>query len=323
MSNAKISIILIYKNNEDKIKYCLESIFNQKFCDYELICINNGSEDKSEEIVQEYKENRENVILINFPTERDIQQAQKSGLDLANGDYVCFIDPEQVIYENFPGGIKADSFTNLPSNIKIENGRIYKRDFLENQDILDTIIENKLTLYLQKMQECVKNFENTVNLNIDKVQKTVIENVESKLYITNLRTEQLEKIVYEKEINQNKLVDDKIKEIYNLQENTRNDIYNDMSKIYEYINTEISKRIEEINKVYNEITNCYKYSEELNNKSKEQTENNKKEMFSNFENITDEISLRYSNIIKLMDIQTEELNKKLEEVKEELSKLQS
>ena len=37
MSNAKISIILIYKNNEDKIKYCLESIFNQKFCDYELI----------------------------------------------------------------------------------------------------------------------------------------------------------------------------------------------------------------------------------------------------------------------------------------------
>ena len=60
MSNAKISIILIYKNNEDKIKYCLESIFNQKFCDYELICINNGSEDKSEEIVQEYKENREN-----------------------------------------------------------------------------------------------------------------------------------------------------------------------------------------------------------------------------------------------------------------------
>ena len=194
---------------------------------------------------------------------------------------------------------------------------------MENQDILDTIIENKLTLYLQKMQECVKNFENTVNLNIDKVQKTVIENVESKLYITNLRTEQLEKIVYEKEINQNKLVDDKIKEIYNLQENTRNDIYNDMSKIYEYINTEISKRIEEINKVYNEITNCYKYSEELNNKSKEQTENNKKEMFSNFENITDEISLRYSNIIKLMDIQTEELNKKLEEVKEELSKLQS
>ena len=58
---SKVSIIVPVYNTEQYLKRCIDSILSQTFKDFELILINDGSTDKSLEIMQEYKLNTNNI----------------------------------------------------------------------------------------------------------------------------------------------------------------------------------------------------------------------------------------------------------------------
>ena len=62
---CEISIIIPIYNGEKYIENCIESILNQSFKDFELILINDGSTDNSQEIVERYQE-RYNFIRVYF-----------------------------------------------------------------------------------------------------------------------------------------------------------------------------------------------------------------------------------------------------------------
>ncbi len=80
-------------NSEKWIKYAIDSILNQTFSNFELIIIDDGSTDKTLEILHEY-EHQDQRITIYIQGHRGGGVARNYGLDKANGKYVLFLDSD-------------------------------------------------------------------------------------------------------------------------------------------------------------------------------------------------------------------------------------
>ena len=96
----KISVIVPIYNMEEYLADCLDSICNQSINDIEIICINDGSQDKSYEILKEYKNKDKRIIIINKKNE-GVAKARNDGIRLANGEFVCFIDPDDLYPDKY------------------------------------------------------------------------------------------------------------------------------------------------------------------------------------------------------------------------------
>lgn len=93
----KISVILPIYNVEDYLEECINSILNQTMKEYEVILVNDRSTDKSEIIAKRYAEKHENIRLINHATNLKQGAARNTGLKVAKGKYVLFLDPDDII----------------------------------------------------------------------------------------------------------------------------------------------------------------------------------------------------------------------------------
>ena len=100
MNNTKISIIIPVYNVEKYLERCLNSIVNQTLYDLEIICINDGSTDKSLEILNKFAEKDSRFIIIN---QKNSGQAiaRNKALEVVNGEYVGFVDSDDWIDSNF------------------------------------------------------------------------------------------------------------------------------------------------------------------------------------------------------------------------------
>lgn len=93
---AKISIIIPVYNAQTYLKNCLESVINQTLKDIEIICVNDGSTDKSLDILEEYAQNDSRIIIL---TQSNLGQglARNKGIDIANGEFIGFVDADDVV----------------------------------------------------------------------------------------------------------------------------------------------------------------------------------------------------------------------------------
>lgn len=96
-SPPKFSIIIPVYNVEFYLKECIDSVLLQDFQDYEIICVNDGSTDNSLEILKSFSDSR--IKIINQENQ-GLSCARNSGLDIALGQYVWFIDSDDKIAEN-------------------------------------------------------------------------------------------------------------------------------------------------------------------------------------------------------------------------------
>lgn len=85
----KVSIIIPIYNTEKYLSRCLDSIIEQSFQDFECICINDGSTDKSRGICESYVRKDSRVRLINQKNE-GVSGARNKGINVAIGDYITF-----------------------------------------------------------------------------------------------------------------------------------------------------------------------------------------------------------------------------------------
>lgn len=92
----KFSVIIPVYNAELFLPKCIESVLFQSYQNWELILINDGSTDNSSQICDSYvlKDNRIKVI---HKQNQGVSAARNSGLDVAVGEYICFIDSDDVI----------------------------------------------------------------------------------------------------------------------------------------------------------------------------------------------------------------------------------
>ena len=101
MTVIKVSIIIPIYNVEKYIELSLQSICNQSFLDYEIIIVNDGTMDYSMKTVQSVL--RQTKVPFKIITQRNsgIAVARNTGLKIANGKYVCFIDSDDIVEKNF------------------------------------------------------------------------------------------------------------------------------------------------------------------------------------------------------------------------------
>lgn len=103
----KISIIVPVFNAEIYLKKCLDSISNQTFTDFECICINDGSTDSSQSILNIFSK-KDTRFKILSQENTGVSNARNKGLKNALGDYIVFVDPDdwlsrqclEILYKN-------------------------------------------------------------------------------------------------------------------------------------------------------------------------------------------------------------------------------
>lgn len=92
----KVSVIIPVYNVEKYLTRCLESVINQSLKDLEIICINDGSTDKSGEICDRYSKKDKRIRVIHKKNE-GVSKAKNLGISMAKGKYICFIDSDDYI----------------------------------------------------------------------------------------------------------------------------------------------------------------------------------------------------------------------------------
>ncbi len=97
--DAMFSIIIPVYNVAPYLKECLDSIINQTFKDFEVICVNDGSTDNSLEILNEYAQ-KDDRIKVYSQENQGSGVARNYGLDMAKGKYIAFVDPDDWIELN-------------------------------------------------------------------------------------------------------------------------------------------------------------------------------------------------------------------------------
>ena len=96
----KISIIIPVFNVEKYLKRCLESVLSQTYYNIEIILIDDGSQDKCGRICDEYAANDSRIVVIHKKNE-GLSIARNCGIEMATGDYICFVDSDDYISPDY------------------------------------------------------------------------------------------------------------------------------------------------------------------------------------------------------------------------------
>lgn len=128
MQNPKVSVIIPIYNAEKYIEECLESVINQTLKEFEIICIDDGSTDRSLEIISKYKQKDKRIIVLQQKNSGS-GIARNAGIKKSNGKYISFLDAD----DNYPSTkvleILVDSCEKY--NMSIAGGGISLRKYNE------------------------------------------------------------------------------------------------------------------------------------------------------------------------------------------------
>ena len=96
----KISVIIPIYNMQDYLNDCLNSVIASSYKNIEILCVNDCSTDKSIDILQEYQKKDERIRIITHEQNKGLGGARNSGIEAATGEYIVFVDSDDVISDN-------------------------------------------------------------------------------------------------------------------------------------------------------------------------------------------------------------------------------
>ena len=98
-SKPLLSIIVPIYNVEDYLPRCIDSILSQTFTDFELLLVDDGSQDKSGDICDDYTQ-KDSRIRVIHKENGGAGSARNAGLDKSRGAYIMFVDPDDKLGTN-------------------------------------------------------------------------------------------------------------------------------------------------------------------------------------------------------------------------------
>jgi glycosyltransferase involved in cell wall biosynthesis len=99
-NNPKISVIVPVYNVEEYLPKCIDSILDQSYSDFELLLIDDGSNDNSGVICDDYAK-KDIRIRVFHKKNGGVSSARNMGLDNILGDYICFADSDDYVGQNY------------------------------------------------------------------------------------------------------------------------------------------------------------------------------------------------------------------------------
>lgn len=122
MSNPKVSIVIPIYNVEHYLAECLDSVVKQTLREIEIICVNDGSTDKSAEIVKRYMAKDKRIRLIS-KSNSGYGHTMNTGFDAATGDYIGIVESDDYVEPNM--------FEILYNEAQINDVEVVKSNYYE------------------------------------------------------------------------------------------------------------------------------------------------------------------------------------------------
>lgn len=126
MENVKVSVIVPVYNVEKYLPKCLESLVSQTLPEIEIIVVNDGSPDRSQEIIDQFCEKYPDKVRGFIKENGGLGDARNYGLHYARGEYIGFVDSDDWVDEKM--------FQTLYETAKREDDDIVICDFVEIND---------------------------------------------------------------------------------------------------------------------------------------------------------------------------------------------
>ena len=113
------SIIMPVYNSSQYLSYALRSVLQQSYSNFELLLINDGSKDNSVDICREFSKKDDRIIFIDKKNE-GVAISRNRCLDIAQGEYILFVDSDDILYGNALENIYLTLSTLRPDMLRFE-----------------------------------------------------------------------------------------------------------------------------------------------------------------------------------------------------------
>lgn len=128
-NTIKVSVISPIYNVEKYIEECIDSVRKQTLKEIEIICVNDGSTDGTQDIIENISKYDDRIRVINKKNEGP-SAARNTGLDIAMGEYIYFIDSDDLILPD-----TLESLYNIAKNNKLDIIYFDADSFFETSDL--------------------------------------------------------------------------------------------------------------------------------------------------------------------------------------------
>lgn len=170
----KLTVIIPVYNTEKYLKKCLDSVVNQTYKNIEIIIINDGSPDNSQEIINKFQKKYPKIIKSFVKKNGGLSDARNFGVKKATGEYIAFLDSDDYV--------EKDCYEKMISKAEDEDFDMVVCDF-------KNIYDNKEVIGYSNVASDVK-----VKKEVKRVFKDIYPAAWNKLYKSNL----LKKIKFKK-----------------------------------------------------------------------------------------------------------------------------
>lgn len=119
------SIIVPVYNVELYLAECLDSLLNQSYQDYEIICVNDGSTDNSYEILLDYAKKYPQIKIVDNKHNMGLSFSRNCGVEKATGSHILFVDSDDML--------TLDALDILQKNLKYDVDMISFRYLIRNE----------------------------------------------------------------------------------------------------------------------------------------------------------------------------------------------
>lgn len=157
MNDPLISLIIPCYNVERTVSKCLNSVTKQIYKNLEIIIINDGSTDRTLEIIKQFQKEDSRLIVINQKNS-GVSKARNLGIQSATGQYICFVDSDDWIEKDYCSSLLhsittngadisiAEAFYEDENGNKIENHQLGYSSIsvYDNQTALQLLLEDKV-----------------------------------------------------------------------------------------------------------------------------------------------------------------------------------
>lgn len=135
VSTVKVSVLIPCYNVEKFLEQCITSVIGQTLQDIEIICINDGSTDKTLDILNKFKKNDYRIKIINKQN-TGYGDSMNCALNAAQGEYIGIVESDDFV--------EANMFQVLYETACRENTEVTRCCYFEYKNGIDTKIENSL-----------------------------------------------------------------------------------------------------------------------------------------------------------------------------------
>ncbi len=149
MTSPLVSVVMPVYNGEKYLKEAIASILNQTFSDFEFIILNDGSIDRTEDIILSYDDNR--ICYIKNETNLQIAKTLNKGIKLAKGKYIARMDADDVA---LPHRL-ATQFDYMQANPDIKLCGSYLQIYEQSENIWKPPTNNKAIKAMLLFESCL------------------------------------------------------------------------------------------------------------------------------------------------------------------------